>query len=284
MATVTVPGGPSSPPLTYTFSSGAGLSVAQQIANALGAANLAGTLSVTSAASVSGSVAIPTVSSGLSDLVVTTVAGATTVTGTGVLTTNNAGPSTITATGGSTVIGGSGGGSFTATGAASQIGLLGGNNTITANGAGDTVGGGTGSNLFVVTGTGDFVQSQGSDTVSSSGSGNLIVDSSDGTKPFIVNESGIGDTILGGANPTTVTASTSTRVYAGSGSLFVRRWWSGDHRDDPGRNRHGVHDCRSRRYRVRRQYGHQCDREQRDWVSDDLWRLGRGDQSDRKQR
>lgn len=222
MATATVPGGtPGSPPLTFTYSSGAGLTVAQQIANALGAATKAGTLTQnTTAGAASGQVSIPgaSVAGGVSNLVIESLPGATTITGSGGIATNNSStPSTITAGAGVELFTGSVGGVYSTSSTGAMIGAISGANTITASGSGETIGGGTGTDLLIVSGTGDVVQSAGTDTINSSGSGNLIFGTSTSvTGSMVVNESGTNDTIIGGANPTTVTA-TGTSTVVGSG-------------------------------------------------------------------
>lgn len=239
MATTTVPGGPGGTPLTFTFGGTAGLTVAQQIANALGAASKAGTLTQTTVSASTGSITIPvtTVAGGVgvSDLIIestsgpTTVNGASTVPGTTYIVTNySTTPSTIAAGPNVELFTGTVGGVFSAIGTGAEIGALGGNNTITASGPGETIGGGAGSNLLIATG-GDTVVSGGADTISLSGSGNLVIEAEPSvTGAVFITESSTSanDTIVGGVNPTTVTASgTSTvvgsgiQIYAGSGSL-----------------------------------------------------------------
>jgi Ca2+-binding RTX toxin-like protein len=238
MPTFTVPGGSNNgvqqPPITYTYASGAGLSVAQQIANALAAS---GTLSVTS--SSGGTIPAPTTVSGTTqDLVLTGNPTSSIPAGYNFIENDVSGPTTITAAAGTSIISSTGGGLFVETGPAtiaasggnnviSQTGagaiLLasgGGNNTITAAGTSGTVAGGLGANLINESGSGVTVLSTGgTDTINSSGSGNLIVGTSSGPGSMSVNETGSNDTILGGTNPMTVTATTATRVYAGAGSL-----------------------------------------------------------------
>jgi len=228
MATTTVPGGPGGAPLTFTFGGSAGLTVAQQIANALGAASKAGTLTQTTVSGTSGTVTIPgaTVAGGTSDLIIESTTGPTTVTGSGIVTNNSGSPSTITAGAGVQLFTGTVGGVFSATGTGAEIGALGGNNTITASAPGETIGGGAGANLLIATG-GDTVVSGGADTISLSGSGNLVIEAEPSvTGGVSITDSGTNDTIVGGVNPTTVTATgtstlvgSGTQIYAGAGSL-----------------------------------------------------------------
>jgi len=215
MATVTVPGGAPGTAITYTISSGAGLTVAQQIANALGAALTAGNLSQTTISSASGTVPIPPPpSGGLSD-VVATVTGATTVTGTGVFTNNGTTSSTITATAGVQLLTGTGGGTFFATGAGAIVGAAGGNNTITASAANDTIGGGPGTNLLIATGA--------NDSVVSGGSGDTVSAGSTGANGDTVNISGsTGDQVFGGPGSMVVGGpGTNETVSAGTGAATI---------------------------------------------------------------
>ena len=103
MATVTVPGSPSvngGAPLTYTFNTGAGLTVAQQIAAALASAS---TLSVTSSSS-GGAIAGPTTVSGtLQDLVLFGSNSSTVSAGFNVITNVAPGPATINAASGTAI-------------------------------------------------------------------------------------------------------------------------------------------------------------------------------------
>jgi len=234
MATTTVPGGPGGTPLTFTFGGSAGLTIAQQIANALAAASGAGKLSQTTVSASTGSTLIPppSVAGGTSDLIIesatvaTTVTGSSTVPGSNIVTNNSTTPSTITAGPNVQLFTGTVGGVYTATGTGAEVGALGGNNTITASGPGETIGGGAGANLLIATG-GDTVVSGGADTISLSGSGNLVIEAEPSvTGGVSITDSGSNDTIVGGANPTTVTATgtstvvgSGTQIYAGAGSL-----------------------------------------------------------------
>src|SRR6185312_11891620 len=103
MATVTVPGStPSAPPITYTFSSGAGLTVAQQIANALAAAS---SVSVTSSSTGGAIGPAPTVSGGgVNELILTTATSSTVPAGYNFVTNDVSGSSTIQAAGGSAIL------------------------------------------------------------------------------------------------------------------------------------------------------------------------------------
>lgn len=238
--TTTVPGvGGTTTPLPYNFATTAGLSVAQQIQKALA---VAGALSVTG--STGGTVPTPTTVSGtIQDLVVTGVLTSSVPAGYNVVTNDLAGPNTITAGPGTAIISSTGGGLFVLTGPAtlaaaggnnvvsissgtssvggSEVALDAGNNTVTAaSTVAGTVAGGTGTDLINVTGKFQTILSQGGiDTINSSGSGNLVVGTSTGPGSMLVTETGSNDTILGGGNPMTVTATTATRVYAGAGSL-----------------------------------------------------------------
>jgi len=234
MATTTVPGGPGGQPLTFTFGGSAGLTVAQQIANALAAASKAGTLSPSTVSASTGSTVIPapSVAGGTSDLVIesatvaTTVTGTSSVPGSNIVTNNSTTPSTITAGPNVQLFTGTVGGVYTAMGTGAEIGALGGNNTITASAPGETIGGGAGSNLLIATG-GDTVVSGGADTVSLSGPGNLVIEAEPSvTGGVSITDSGSNDTIVGSANPTTVTATgtstvvgSGTQIYAGAGNL-----------------------------------------------------------------
>jgi len=236
--TVTTPGsgGNTTTPISYSFGSSAGLSIAQQIANALASA---GHLSVTS--STGGTIPAPTTVSGtLQDLQLSGAPTSSIPAGYNVVQNNNSGASTITAGPGTAILSSTGGGLFVLSGPATiaaaggnnvisqsgagsvQIAGGTGNNTITAAGTGGTVAGGTGTDLITIspTATGETILSLGgTDTIASGGSGNLIQGTSTGPGSMVVTETGSNDTILGGGNPMTVTATTATRVFAGAGSL-----------------------------------------------------------------
>src|ERR1700736_5818606 len=113
MATVTVPGGSGNPPITYTYSSVAGLTVAQQIANAFAAA---GSLSVTSSSS-GGAISVPG-SGGPNELILSGSTSSTVPAGYQYIANTASGPATIQASGGSAIISSIGGGTFTETGPA----------------------------------------------------------------------------------------------------------------------------------------------------------------------
>ena len=292
MATTTVPGGPGGPTLTFTFGSSAGLTVAQQIANALGAASSAGTLTQTTVAGgASGSLTIPTVGGGrTSDLIIESAPTVpTTVTGSGVVTDNSPTPSTITAGPGVTLLVGTSGGVFTATGTGAEIGAFGGSNTITASGSGETIGGGTGSNLLVLPSgsSGDTVVSSGSDTITSAGSKDLIIENAASTSGgTLITETGSGDTIVGGANPTTVNASGGVgsvggvQYFAGSGSLtFVGGSQTASILGGTGPE---FDHRRVWRRGVRGEWGNQRYREQRGGIGHDLRRAGIVSEFDRE--
>ena len=232
MPTTTVPGGPAGH-LTFSYGGTSGLTVAQQIANALGAAFAAGTLTQNTVSASTGptTIAAPTVSGGTSDLIIESVTGSTTVIaptvpGVYIATNNSTTPSTVTAGANVQLFTGTVGGVYTATGTGAEIGALGGINTITASAPGETIGGGTGSDLLIATG-GDVVVTDGSDTITLSGTGNLVIGSTlAGSVSALVTDGGSNDTIVAGANPMTVTATgtstivgSGTQIYAGSGSL-----------------------------------------------------------------
>jgi Ca2+-binding RTX toxin-like protein len=192
MATVTVPG-TSGGTLTYTYSAGAGQTVAQQIANALAAAG--SSLTVTGSAG-GGTV---TASAGSPQELVLTGTGPTTVTGYGFIADNMAGAATITASAGTAILGSTGGGVFTETGTGNVLIDLGNStvaSTINAAGTGGTIVGGTATDAINVSGSGEAIYSNGSDVVSVTGS---------------------NDTIYGSANPMTISA--GTVLVAGSGTI-----------------------------------------------------------------
>jgi Ca2+-binding RTX toxin-like protein len=200
MATVTVPGGTGQAPTTYTYSSSAGLTVAQQIANALGAASIGGTLTQSTSTSGAISTPTPTTAGGASDVIITG-SGPTTVTagsGTGgnYATYTGTSPANITIGAGVQLVAGTVGGSFDATGANALIGAFGGNNTMVAAASGDSIGGGGGTNLYLASGANDSINSAGvRDTVSAGISGN-------------------GDTV-------NVTGSSNDLIFGGPGSMIV---------------------------------------------------------------
>jgi len=220
MATVTVPGGGGTggPAITYTYSTGAGQTVAQQIQQALGMASIGGTLTQTSTAG-SGQVTTPgSTGNGTSDLVLTSTGATTVVAGTSgsggtFATYNGPGGNTITASAGVQLIAGTAGGTFFATGTGAAVGALGGNNTITASGASETIAGGAGSNLLIATGTGDIVQSGGTDTVQISGSNDQVQAVGNAT----VYASGSGAQIYGSATSTGGPATSSVLTVVDSG-------------------------------------------------------------------
>src|ERR1051326_5137448 len=117
MPTTTLTGGPGVT-FTYTASSSAGLTVAQQIANALQAAQNASTLSVTSA---TGGGAIPAPGGPVSELVLTGTGGASTIpSGYNFVTNTQSGPATITASSGTGIVSSLGGGLFIESGSATR--------------------------------------------------------------------------------------------------------------------------------------------------------------------
>ena len=100
MPTVTVPG--SSGTLTYTFGAGGGLTVAQQISNALAAAATVGTVSVTSSAGVIPSV--NTVNGVTQELLLTGSPTSTVPAGYNYVVNDTSSPSTITAASGTPIL------------------------------------------------------------------------------------------------------------------------------------------------------------------------------------
>ena len=272
--TVTVPGSNGSQ-ITYTFPQGGGLTVAQQIANALAAAG--SNLVITAPTVTGGVIPAPSNPNVVNELILTGP-GPYTVPAGYIIVDNSTTPITISGGAGDEILAGTVGGSFNMTGNATiaaaggsnsisatggtskVIQVAGGTSTITSSDSGGTIQTNTGStDIINVSGSNDPVLSGGTDTISSSGTGNLIVGTSTGTGSMFVTETGTNDTILGGGNPMTVTATTATRVYAGCRQPHVC-WWSRN-RDCPGWYRCGLGDRWGRRGCVRGQYRHERDGE-----------------------
>ena len=211
---------------SFNFSGGAGLTIAQQIANLLQAQGVT-TTTVTGSGNAP---AAPTTPGNQQLVIAPTVSGAVSVpAGYNVVTNASTLPGTINATGGAAIISGNGGGTFTETGAAT-IAASGGSNTILQSGAGaiqlaggdgndtisgagtGTIAGGAGSNVIFVNGTGDVVLSTGTDTiVMGTTSGSDTVDLRGSTRDIVWANNGSSATIIG--------AGTNEIVTGGAGSL-----------------------------------------------------------------
>jgi hypothetical protein len=202
MPTVTVPASnDGSQALTYTFSAGSPLSIAQQIANALGLAVSANTLNVTTVSGLGAIPAAPTTSGVTQELYVTgSDNGSPTIpAGYGYVANGSTGPTTLSAAPGTTIISGNGGGNYAETGSgAVNIVIAGGANTITAGGTSGSIVGGAGTDSINALGSNELIVLQGTDTVS---------------------VSGVNDTVMGGSNPATVFASSGPLVIPGSGAI-----------------------------------------------------------------
>jgi Ca2+-binding RTX toxin-like protein len=244
---VTVPG-TGSGQITYTFTSGAGLTVAQQIAAALATAGTTGTLSVTSSSS-GGNVASPTNPNVTNELVLTGSNASSVPAGYGYISNTAGGSSTINAASGTAILSSTGGGLFTETGPAT-IAAAGGNNVISQTGAGainlaggsgantisaagtsGTVSGGTGTDVMSVTGSNETIVSTGTDTITTGAGTGDTVNGTGSVSLTFLGGSGTA-TVLGGAGTNNVTAgsggvvfgadagSTST-VNAGTGTVTI---------------------------------------------------------------
>lgn len=229
MPTVTVPGSSTgSPAFTYTFStSTTGLTVAQQIANALAAAVTSGTLNVTSTTVTGASTvsAAPTVGSVRELIIAPTASGAYSVpsgylvlneaqatvggTVTGVAVTINAAPGTI-------ILTGNGGGLFTESGSGgATIVASGGNNVISqtgGNGGSGTIflAGGSGNDTISGDGAGTIASGSGTDSIFSNNNFDFI--SATGTDSIV-----FGGAATGTAASGTVPSAFADTVFAGAG-------------------------------------------------------------------
>jgi Ca2+-binding RTX toxin-like protein len=178
MPTVTVPGGNSgSPQVTFTFNAGNGLTVAQQISNALALAVTNSTLSVTGS---TGGIIPPPVGSDTQELLLTgpiTGSTPTVPAGYGYVVNDQTLASTITAAPGTVILTGlfgSLGGLFQASGAATIVAASG-NNVISQSGAGAIVlAGGSGNDTITAAGTGSVFSGAGSDVINVTGGGEYV--------------------------------------------------------------------------------------------------------------
>jgi Ca2+-binding RTX toxin-like protein len=209
MPTVTVPG--SSGTLTYTFGAGAGLSVAQQISNALAAAATSGTFSVASSASV-----IPnpsTVAGTTQELVLTGNPTTSVPAGYNFVVNDTSSPSTITAAAGTSILSSTGGGLFAESGAATIV-AAGGNNVISQSGAGSILlAGGSGNDTITATGSGSIFSGTGTDLLIAGGNSEVVTATGSDSVRFGAGATSNNDTIFASAGST-------TSVYGSSGQLL----------------------------------------------------------------
>jgi len=253
MPTVTVPGATndtsSANAITFSFSTGTGLTIAQQISNALAAAvsnpapgNVNNNLKVTNA--FSGAIPAPSGSS-MQELVLALSSGQSSVVPAGygfVANISNTPNTTIQAAAGTAILAGAFGGTFLESGSAtitagsrstnqgnsviSQTGsgsimLAGGdgNDTISAAGSG-TLSGGAGTNTILMTGGGEYLFSEGIDAITvSSSSGVDTVDFSNAQKGSTYTLTGAATVITKGAIPggTITAAAAADTAYGADG-------------------------------------------------------------------
>lgn len=199
MPTVTVPG--SSGALTYSFGAGAGLSVAQQISNALAAAVTVGTVSVTSSSGV-----IPAVTTTLGttqELLLTGNPASTVPAGYNFVVNDSSGPSTITAASGTPILSSTGGGLFAEAGAATIV-AAGGNNVISQSGAGSILlAGGTGNDTITATGSGSIFSGSGFDLLIAGGNNEVVTATGADSVQFGAGATSNNDTIFASAGSAT---------------------------------------------------------------------------------
>lgn len=210
MPTVTVPG--SSGTLTFTFGSGAGISVAQQISNALAAAaTLGGTVSVTSSTGVIPSV--NTVSGTTQELQLTGNPTSTVPAGYNFVVNDTSSPDTITAASGTAILSSTGGGLFSESGAATIV-AAGGNNVISQSGSGSILlAGGSGNDTITASGSGSIFSGSGTDFITANGNAEIITTFGADSVQFGAGATANNDTIFASAGST-------TSVYGSSGQLL----------------------------------------------------------------
>jgi Ca2+-binding RTX toxin-like protein len=247
MASVTVPGS-NGPGNSATFGNQFNQALAQQISNALAAANFANALNITTAA---GGVSPPvppavTTPGGINELVISSGGDYTIPAGQSsgsdyVVLLNTTSPVTVHGAPNTTIFGGLGSttvidsavvtiaeeaGNAIANLTSSDSAVLAGNNSndqLTAFGANQSIAGGTGANNMFALGTGDTIRSSGSrDTLSGSTSGATFLTT--GTNALVFVGAGGGTVIDTGTQSTIVGAAGAVNVTMGGnkGLLFGR--------------------------------------------------------------
>jgi Ca2+-binding RTX toxin-like protein len=247
MATVTVPGTGGST-IAETFDNQANFALAQQIANALAAAQNAGSLTVTTA--TGGGLVPPPAGPGTNELIIQGGGDYTVPSGAGgtgyivVLDTTDpvmihgtpnmsvwggAGPLTIIDPAAIAIGEGAGDAVATISGTGDVLAGNNQNDTLTAYGVAESIAGGTGSNMLLAFGANDTISAQGkADTLvaGSGGSTFLIAPTATGESVvggsggLTVTDAGTGDTVIGGAGALAVTTSgASARIVGSFGAL-----------------------------------------------------------------